>query len=229
VSARDAGPSPEQRRLGSRLRDIRHQQGLSLAQVQARSGGRWKAVVVGAYERGDRSITIGRLEELARFYGVPVADLITPPGTATRSAAASRDGSGDRSVTRGRPGDAAADRPTAAAGAREGTPYGAGGGTPDGAAHRTPADPPAADPAGGDPADEEPRAVLDLTQLDPDDPRIAPVVRFVDRVRRRRGDHNGRVLTLRRDDLALVALATGTDLLDLRDDLAERGVLRTGP
>ena len=46
------------RALGARLRSIRNQQGLSLAQVEARSGGVWKAVVVGAYERGDRAVSL---------------------------------------------------------------------------------------------------------------------------------------------------------------------------
>ena len=77
-----AATSPEsrettrQRELGVRLRRLRGQQGLSLAQVEARSDGRWKAVVVGAYERGDRAVTIGRLAGLAEFYGVPLAHLL---------------------------------------------------------------------------------------------------------------------------------------------------------
>jgi transcriptional regulator with XRE-family HTH domain len=62
--------------VGDRLRDIRRQQGLSLAEVEARSGGAWKAVVVGAYERGDRAVTISRLAELAAFYGVQLASLL---------------------------------------------------------------------------------------------------------------------------------------------------------
>ncbi|MGH3984391.1 MAG: transcriptional regulator, partial [Pseudonocardiaceae bacterium] len=40
--------------LGSKLRGIRQQQGLSLHGVEQKSAGRWKAVVVGSYERGDR-------------------------------------------------------------------------------------------------------------------------------------------------------------------------------
>ena len=41
------------RALGARLRAIRTQQGLSLHGVEKKSKGRWKAVVVGSYERGD--------------------------------------------------------------------------------------------------------------------------------------------------------------------------------
>ena len=50
--------------LGGRLRAIRQQQGLSLHAVEEKSGGRWKAVVVGSYERGDRAITVAKLAEL---------------------------------------------------------------------------------------------------------------------------------------------------------------------
>jgi transcriptional regulator with XRE-family HTH domain len=68
--------NPRQRELGARLRRIRGQQNLSLAQVEERSGGRWKAVVVGAYERGDRAVTIERLAALAAFYDVPITHLL---------------------------------------------------------------------------------------------------------------------------------------------------------
>jgi len=64
------------RALGARLRAIRTQQGLSLHGVEEKSQGRWKAVVVGSYERGDRAVTVQRLSELADFYGVPVAELL---------------------------------------------------------------------------------------------------------------------------------------------------------
>ena len=46
--------------LGARLRSIRQQQGLSLQGVEEKSAGRWKAVVVGSYERGDRAVTVSR-------------------------------------------------------------------------------------------------------------------------------------------------------------------------
>ena len=62
--------------LGAKLRAIRQQQGLSLHGVEQKSGGRWKAVVVGSYERGDRAVTVQNLAELADFYGVPVAELL---------------------------------------------------------------------------------------------------------------------------------------------------------
>lgn len=64
------------RMLGARLRAIRSQQHLSLHGVERKSGGRWKAVVVGSYERGDRAISVQRLAELAAFYEVSVSDLL---------------------------------------------------------------------------------------------------------------------------------------------------------
>jgi transcriptional regulator with XRE-family HTH domain len=64
--------------LGARLRAVRLQQNLSLHGVERKSGGRWKAVVVGSYERGDRAVSVQRLAELADFYGVAVSDLLPP-------------------------------------------------------------------------------------------------------------------------------------------------------
>jgi transcriptional regulator with XRE-family HTH domain len=65
-----------QKRLGSRLRAIRQQQGLTLQQVEEMSEGRWKAVVVGSYERGDRAVSVSKLHELGDFYNVPVSELL---------------------------------------------------------------------------------------------------------------------------------------------------------
>ncbi|MGZ4519448.1 MAG: helix-turn-helix domain-containing protein [Mycobacteriaceae bacterium] len=64
--------------LGARLRDVRQREGLSLHRVEQKSDGRWKAVVVGSYERGDRAVTVHKLAELARFYGVPLSELLPP-------------------------------------------------------------------------------------------------------------------------------------------------------
>ena len=64
--------------LGARLRAVRMQQHLSLHGVERKSSGKWKAVVVGSYERGDRAVSVQRLADLADFYGVPVSDLLPP-------------------------------------------------------------------------------------------------------------------------------------------------------
>lgn len=62
-------------RIGQELKKLRRQRGLSLAQVETLSNGRWKAVVVGSYERADRAITIGRLSALMGLYQAPMSAL----------------------------------------------------------------------------------------------------------------------------------------------------------
>ena len=128
------------RRLGERLRMIRQQQGLSLQGVEARSAGRWKAVVIGSYERGDRAITVARLHELADFYRVPAGELL-PDTTPARQVSAG------------------------------------------------------------------PRLVIDLTRLSAlPMSEVAPLMRLVRSIQSQRGDYNGRMLSLRADDLHTLAL-----------------------
>lgn len=62
--------------VGEKLRRIRVERGLSLQDVERQSDGRWKAAVVGSYERGDRNISATRLLELAEFYGVAPAEVL---------------------------------------------------------------------------------------------------------------------------------------------------------
>ena len=64
------------RRLGMNLRAVRTAQGLSLGAVEEKSRGHWKAVVIGAYERGDRCPPVERLAGYAGFLGVAVASLL---------------------------------------------------------------------------------------------------------------------------------------------------------
>jgi transcriptional regulator with XRE-family HTH domain len=64
------------REVGERLRRVRVDRGLSLQDVERSSGGRWKAAVVGSYERGDRNISATRLLELAEFYEVAPGDIL---------------------------------------------------------------------------------------------------------------------------------------------------------
>src|SRR5947207_9519555 len=65
--------------VGERLRAIRRQKGLSLHDVEARSGQEFKASVLGAYERGERAISVSRLLRLAELYRVP-PDQLLPRG-----------------------------------------------------------------------------------------------------------------------------------------------------
>jgi transcriptional regulator with XRE-family HTH domain len=146
--------------LGARLRAIRSQQGLSLHGVEEKSHGRWKAVVVGSYERGDRSVTVQRLAELADFYGVPVAELL--PAAA----------------------------PTPAA------------------------------------RDSTPRIVIDLERLSavPSD-RAGPLTRYAATIQSQRGDYNGRVLSIRQEDLRSLAVIYDDTPTHLTERLIDWGVL----
>ena len=70
----------DERYVGERLRAIRRQKGLSLHDVEARSNQEFKASVLGAYERGERAISVPRLLRLAELYRVP-ADQLLPRST----------------------------------------------------------------------------------------------------------------------------------------------------
>jgi transcriptional regulator with XRE-family HTH domain len=70
------------RQVGDRLRKVRKQQRLSLQAVEAASGQEFKASVLGAYERGERAISVPRLQRLSVFYNVPVDQLLPRPGEA---------------------------------------------------------------------------------------------------------------------------------------------------
>jgi|SRR5438067_10105689 len=145
--------------LGGRLRAIRLQQGLSLHGVEEKSRGRWKAVVVGSYERGDRAVTVQRLAELADFYGVPISELLP-----------------------------------------ETTP------TP--------------------PAEPTPRLVIDLERLQqlPAD-ETSPLAKYAAAIQSQRGDYNGRVLSIRHEDLRSLALIYDSTPSALTEQLISWGVL----
>jgi transcriptional regulator with XRE-family HTH domain len=66
--------------ISKRLRQIRKQQNLTLKQVEIRSRGKWKAVVIGSYERGTRSLNISKAKSLCEFYGVPLSALFQIEG-----------------------------------------------------------------------------------------------------------------------------------------------------
>lgn len=143
--------------VGRRLRSIRRQRGFSLQDVQTLSEGEFKAAVLGAYERGERSISVPRLHRLSGYYDVPVAQLLPPD---------------PRQVAK--------------------TP------SPD---HIT----------------------IDLTRLDDIGGAESEVLeRFLTAIQVERQDFNGRVLTVRRDDLKVLSRLIGagsgfsTALADLR-------------
>ena len=67
------------RALGDRLRAARRRRGWSLHEVERTSSNEFKSSVLGAYERGERSISVQRLHRLAQIYSVEVAHLIPSP------------------------------------------------------------------------------------------------------------------------------------------------------
>ncbi|MGH2754596.1 MAG: transcriptional regulator [Actinomycetota bacterium] len=146
--------------LGERLRKIRIQKGLSLQEVQQSSQGKWKAAVVGAYERGDRNVTVTKLSELAGFYDVPVSEILPDDGGPQAP------GNGRRKV------------------------------------------------------------VLDLSSMDrvPEGDRD-PISRFTTAIQIQRGDFNGKVLTIREDDLMALALIYQTTADELARRLDDWGLL----
>jgi transcriptional regulator with XRE-family HTH domain len=153
-------------KVGGRLRAIRRQKRLSLQDVEATSNQEFKASVLGAYERGERAISVPRLQRLARFYRVPVDQLLP----------------GDDGPDFGpRPGDADLVIDLNRVVAR---------------------------------SDE--KVKLDLTAVERlDGPEGEMLGRYLRMIQVQRGDFNGRVLTVRRDDLRAIAC-----LLDVTPELA---------
>lgn len=62
--------------IGERLRAIRRQKRWSLHDVETESEQEFKASVLGAYERGERAISVPRLLRLADLYDVPADELL---------------------------------------------------------------------------------------------------------------------------------------------------------
>ncbi len=155
-------------KVGSRLRAIRRQKGLSLQDVEAASTQEFKASVLGAYERGERAISVPRLQQLARFYRVPVDQLL--------------------------PGD-------------DGPDFGPRPGDADLVIDLTRARSPRSD---------ERSVKIDLAAMERLDGTDAEMLsRYLRMIQVQRGDFNGRVLTVRRDDLRAIAC-----ILDVTPDLA---------
>ncbi|MBI2708684.1 MAG: transcriptional regulator [Actinobacteria bacterium] len=158
--------------VGGRLRAIRRQKGLSLQEAEEASGQEFKASVLGAYERGERAISVPRLQRLARFYNVPVDQLLPRPETNGRSG----EGDGVLDLTR--------------------------------------------------PLPAPPRKVtIDLTRLDALHGAAAEMLgRYLTMIQVQRGDFNGRMLTIRRDDLRAIACILDTTVDTATDRLDEMGL-----
>lgn len=62
--------------LGQRLRASRRHRGWSLGDVETETEGEFKASVVGAYERGERAISVQRFARLSEIYGTPASELL---------------------------------------------------------------------------------------------------------------------------------------------------------
>ena len=170
MSDEGAGANPAQtyaRRVGQRLRAIRRQKGLSLQDVEAASGHEFKASVLGAYERGERIISVPRLQRLAGYYEVPVDQLLPPASELARvGGPAARDGNGDDDA-----------RPAVAT---------------------TRAAPE--------------KVTFDLARFrDVADPELEMVRQYLNSIQVMRQDFNGRMLTIRRDDIRAIAGMFGTD------------------
>lgn len=166
------------RRVGERLRAIRKQKGLSLQEVEAASAQEFKASVLGAYERGERSISVPRLQRLARYYNVPVDQLL--------------------------PRDIDIDL-TGAVDTVEG----------DGDFARR-----SAWSEGGE------KITIDLTAFERlTQPEADMLQRYLKMIQVQRQDFNGRMLTIRNDDLRAIACLFGTDaggIVRRLDDLSLR-------
>lgn len=72
----DSDNSETSQAIGEKLRQIRKEQRLSLHDVEQQSNHEFKASVVGAYERGERSISVARLIRLCEHYHVAPSSVL---------------------------------------------------------------------------------------------------------------------------------------------------------
>jgi transcriptional regulator with XRE-family HTH domain len=63
--------------ISAKLRTLRRARGWSLLDVERVSQGRIKAVVLGSYERGSRTLSVKRAIEIADLYEIPLSQLFT--------------------------------------------------------------------------------------------------------------------------------------------------------
>lgn len=71
--------TPTTHSISARLRTLRLERSLSLREVQLRSKGQIPAVVLGSYERGDRTLSVSKAIQIAAFYEVPLNYLLSEP------------------------------------------------------------------------------------------------------------------------------------------------------
>jgi len=161
------------RRVGQRLRAIRRQKRLSLQEVEISSTEEFKASVLGAYERGERAISVPRLQRLARFYNVPVDQLLPDDG----------------------PDFGLGDQPEPAA---DLSPFRNGAVLP---------------------------VTIDLTRLEAlSGPEADMLNRYLTMIQVQRQDFNGRVLTVRREDLGAIACILGVQVESAAPRLSDLGL-----
>jgi len=67
----------EMEEIAARLRSIRLSRNLTLADVESKSHKKLRAVALGSYERGDRTLSVKKASELSDFYEVPLSYLLT--------------------------------------------------------------------------------------------------------------------------------------------------------
>ena len=67
----------EMEEIAARLRSIRISRNLTLADVESKSHKQLRAVALGSYERGDRTLSVKKAAQLSDFYEVPLSYLLT--------------------------------------------------------------------------------------------------------------------------------------------------------
>jgi transcriptional regulator with XRE-family HTH domain len=80
-----AAPATDAQHVGEALRLVRRRKRLSLHDVEAATAQEFRASVLGAYERGERAISVPRLQRLSQFYGVSLTELFSDDGARTRA------------------------------------------------------------------------------------------------------------------------------------------------
>jgi transcriptional regulator with XRE-family HTH domain len=67
---------PTSQSVAKRIRALRKGRGWTLHEVEIRTSGSIKAVVMGSYERGSRALSLTRTIEIADLFGIPIASLL---------------------------------------------------------------------------------------------------------------------------------------------------------